>query len=70
MEKKIEILARLLKEDKITIEEFIILMEVQYIYKDEISLDSLNWEQPLSPYIHQTTNPYTVDCNLVNELLK
>lgn len=49
MKNKLEILARLLKEDKITVDEFIILSarDIEYIYRDKSALSN-----PLPPYVN------------------
>ena len=56
MKSKLEILARLLKEDKITVDEFVILStrDIEYIYKDRSDV----WKYPhitFTPYYGTTT---------------
>lgn len=55
MNKKLEIIARLLKEDKLTVEEATILMEKDYQYPFYYQ----GYSSPEVPWI----SPYTITCS-------
>jgi len=57
MKEKIELLAKLLKEDKITIEEFAILIEKDIVYIPMYSNGNIN-PFPVSPFSPTISNPY------------
>lgn len=57
MKEKIELLAKLLKEDKITVEEFTILLKEEVVYIPMYSNGNIN-PFPVSPFSPTLPNPY------------